>query len=227
MEDKHEKLVRWYLRFNGYLTAENYVIHDARNGRVPQGGEFDTLGVRFPYSREQVDQKLIRNDPKLDDAEAKAAHLIDFVIAEVKSGNRNKLNGIWQPDNEDAKVGRVGYLLRWMGALGDEQRITEVARRLHKEHRARENGYLFRLLYFSHSHTKQAVPAVVPQITFREIAEFIVTLRTPSWKAYGMGVRSLHGQWDKLIRDIWDIGNPDSQLSEAQKIEAILALLAD
>jgi len=154
-------------------------------------------------------------------------HLIDFVIAEVKSGNRNKLNGIWQPDNEDAKVGRVGYLLRWMGALGDEQRVTEVASRLHKEHRARENGYLFRLLYFSHSHTKQAVPAVVPQITFREIAEFIVTLRTPSWKVYGMGVRSLHGQWDKLIRDIWDIGNPDSQLSEAQKIEAILALLAD
>jgi hypothetical protein len=65
------------------------------------------------------------------------------------------------------------------------------------------------------------------QITFQEIAEFIVKLRTPCGQAYGMGVRSLHGQWDKLIRDIWDIGNPDSQLSEAQKIEAILVPLAD
>jgi len=227
MEEKHEKLVRWYMRFNGYLTAENYVIHEARNGKVPQGGEFDTLGVRFPYSREQVDQKLIRNDPKLDDAEARADHLIDFVIAEVKSGNRNKLNSIWQEGSENEKVGRVGYLLRWLGAFGDEQRISDVARRLQREHRVRENGYLFRLVYFSHSHTKQAVPAVVPQITFREIAEFIVKLRTPCWKGYGMGVRSLHGHWDKLICDIWDIGNPNSQQSETQKIEAILALLAE
>jgi hypothetical protein len=89
------------LRFNGYLTVENYVVHEARNGRVPQGGEFDTLGVRFPYSHEHVDQKLIRNDPKLDDADVSAHHLIDFVIAEVKSGKRNSLNGIWQSGNED------------------------------------------------------------------------------------------------------------------------------
>jgi hypothetical protein len=41
-----------------------------------------------------------------------------------------------------------------------------------------------------------------------------------------MGVPSLHGQWDKLICDIWDIGNPDSQLSATQKIEAILTLMA-
>lgn len=226
MEDNYEKVVRWYLRFNGYLTVENYVIHEARNGRVPEGGEFDTLGVRFPHSREQVDQKLIRNDLKLDDAEVRDHQLIDFVIAEVKSGNRNKLNGIWHPGNEDEKVRRVAYLLRWMGALGDEHRISEVARQLQKEHRARENGYLFRLVYFSRSHTKQAVPAVVPQITFREIAEFIVKLRTPCWKEYSLGVRSLHGQWDKLICDIWDIGNPASDKSDEKKVQSILALLS-
>ena len=226
MEDKYEKFVRWYLRFNGYLTAENYVIHEARNGHVPEGGEFDTLGVRFPHSREQVDQNLIRNDPRLDDGEVIADHLIDFVIAEVKSGNRNRLNGIWQPGNDEEKVSRVAYLLRWMGALGDEQRITEVARRLQKEHRARDNGYLFRLVYFSHSHTQQAVPAIVPQITFREIAEFIVKLRTPCWKGYGLGVRSQHEQWDKLVCDIWDIGSPESHQSDAEKVEAVLALLS-
>jgi hypothetical protein len=157
---------------------------------------------------------------------ARGDHLIDFVIAEVKSGNRNSLNRIWQPGNEDEKVSRVAYLLRWMGALGDEQLITDVARRLQKEHRVREHGYLFRLVYFSRSHTKQAVPAVVPQITFREIAEFIVKLRTPCWKGYGLGVRSLHGQWDKLICDIWDIGNPASDQSDEKKIQSILALLS-
>lgn len=227
MEDKYEQLVRWYLRFNGYLTAENYVVHEARNGRIPQGGEFDTLGVRFPYSREEVDQKLIRNDPKLDDAEVSAQHLVDFLIAEVKSGKRNSLNSIWQPGNEDEKVRRVAYLLRWMGALGDEQRISEVACRLQKHHRARENGYLFRLVYFSQSHTKQAVPAVVPQITFREIAEFIVRLRTPCWQQLGMGVRSHHAQWDKLICDIWDIGDPQNHESDEEKVERILMLLSE
>ncbi len=226
MEDKYEKFVRWYLRFNGYMTAENYVIHEARNGHIPEGGEFDTIGVRFPYSREQVDQKLISNDPRLDDREARDDNLIDFVVAEVKSGNRNSLNSMWQPGNDDKKASRVAYLLRWMGALGDEQRITEVARRLQKEHRARENGYLFRLVYFSHSHTRQAVPAIVPQITFREIAEFVVQMRTPCWKGYGLGVRSQHEQWDKMIRDIWEIGDPDSQQSDAGRIQAILALLS-
>lgn len=227
MEDNYEKLVRWYLRFNGYLTVENYVIHEARNGRVPQGGEFDTVGVRFPYSREQIDQKLIRNDPKLQDAEPSARHLVDFVIAEVKGGKRNRLNSIWQPDNEDEKVRRVSYLLRWLGALNDERSIREAACRLQKDHRARENGYLFRLVYFSHSKTKQAVPDIVPQITFREIAEFIVRLRTPCWHEFGMGVRSYHEQWDKLIRDIWDIGDPTKAAAEGERVERILALLTD
>ena len=178
--------------------------------------------MRFPYSREQVDKKLIRNDPKLHDTEVNEHHLIDFVIAEVKSGKRKSLNSIWQPGNEDEKVSRVVYLLRWIGALGDEQRISAVARRLQKEHRVREGGYLFRLLYFSHSHTEQAVPAVVSQITFRGIAEFIIKLRTPSWKEYGMGVRSLHEQWDKLICDVWDIGDPDKPDSDEQKVEHIV-----
>jgi hypothetical protein len=227
MEDKYEKLVRWYLRFNGYLTAENYVVHEARNGKIPQGGEFDTLAVRFPYSREQVDQKVIKNDPNLEDAEVSAHHLVDFVIAEVKSGKRNRLNSIWQSGNEKEKVSRIAYILRWIGTLGDEQRTSEVARRLQKEHRARENGYLFRLVYFSKSHTQQGVPAIVPQITFREIAEFIVRLRTPCWQRFGMGVRSYHTQWDKMICDIWDIGDPENHESEGEKVQRILALLSE
>lgn len=54
MEDKYEKLVRWYLRFNGYLTVENYVVHEARNGRVPRRIASATAHIvaetRFPGS---------------------------------------------------------------------------------------------------------------------------------------------------------------------------------
>ena len=34
MENNYEKFVRWYLRFNGYLTVQNFVIHEPQNGKV-------------------------------------------------------------------------------------------------------------------------------------------------------------------------------------------------
>jgi len=29
MIDKYEVFVRWYLRFNGYFTIENFIVHGA------------------------------------------------------------------------------------------------------------------------------------------------------------------------------------------------------
>jgi hypothetical protein len=226
MENNYEKFVRWYLRFNGYLTVENFVIHEPKNGHVPEGGEFDTLAVRFPYSQEQVEQKLIQNDPRLEDSEATGNKLIDFVITEVKSGKRNSLNGIWQPGGEDQKIERVGYVLRWLGALSTEEEIAQVAPQLQKNLRARHGSFLFRIVYFSRENTEQAVPKTVPQITFRNIAEFIVGLRTPCWAQYQMGVKSAHEQWDELICKVWEIGSPERTASNTEKVEEILALLS-
>lgn len=226
MEHNYEKFVRWYLRFNGYLTVENFVVHEPQNGRVPEGTEFDTLAVRFPNSREQIQEKLIQNDPHLGDNEVSRDKLIDFVIAEVKSGKRNSLNDIWHPDGGDQRTNHVAYLLRWLGSLTTEAEIAEVAVQLQKNLRARHSSFLFRVVYFSHENTRQAVPAIVPQITFREIAEFVVRLRTPCWAQYNMGVKSNHEQWDNLICEIWNIGNPEKGASESEKIDAILQLVS-
>jgi len=226
MENNYEKLVRWYLRFNGYLAVENFVIHEPKNGHIPEGAEFDTIAVRFPHSREQVEEKPIRNDPRLEDSEAKDHKLIDFVIAEVKSGKRNSLNGIWQPGDEEQTIKRVGYLLRWLGALSTEEEIAQVAPQLQKNLRARHGSFLFRIVYFSRENTQQAVPKIVPQITFRNIAEFIIDLRTPCWAQYKMGVRSAHEQWDELICKVWEIGSPERAASNPEKVEEILALLS-
>jgi hypothetical protein len=225
MPDNYEKLVRWYLRFNGYLSIENFVVHEPRNGHVPEGAEFDTLAVRFPYSREQVDQKLIQNDPRLEDCETKRDGLTDFVIAEVKSGKRNSLNRIWHPEEPTQKIKRVAYLLRWLGPLDTDDKIEEVATALQSKLRVRSSSFLFRLVYFAHATTTQAVPLTVPQITFSQIAEFVVSLRTPKWKRQGIGVKSQHEQWDEMIRQIWEIGSPENNLSEADKVSAILQLL--
>jgi len=225
MENNYEKFVRWYLRFNGYLTVENFVVHEPQNGRVPEGTEFDTLAVRFPNSREQIQEKLIQNDPHLGDNEVSRDKLIDFVIAEVKSGKRNHLNDIWHPEGGDQRTNRVAYLLRWLGSLTTEAEIAEVAGQLQKNLRARHGSFLFRIVYFSRENTQQAVPKIVTQITFREIAEFVVRLRTPCWAHYNMGVKSNHDQWDDLICEIWNIGNPEKECSDLEKVDAILQLV--
>ena len=64
MATKGEMFVRWYLRFNGYFSIENFVVHDAGSqpritrggGKIPQRTECDLLGVRLPYSKEVVPQ---------------------------------------------------------------------------------------------------------------------------------------------------------------------------
>src|SRR5262249_43346734 len=104
--------------------------------------------------------------------------------------------------------------------------ITHLAPQLQKTLRARHGSFLFRIVYFSHKNTQQAVPKTVPQITFRNIAEFIVEMRTPCWAQYKMGVKSAHEQWDELICEVWKIGSPERTASNDEKIEEILALLS-
>jgi hypothetical protein len=227
MQDPYEVLVRWYLRFNGYLSVENFIIHEpaATSSTVPEGGEIDALAVRFPYSKEEVaNVKQIKNDPKLFDAQAKRENLVDFVIAEVKGGRRS-LSPIWRtPDEQGTMKRRIGYLLSWLGPFNDPTIIEAVASRLQAEHRAVEGRYLFRLVYFAQERTAQAVPPNVPQIRFSDIAEFIVRLRVDCWQESGLGVRSHHPQWDPLIIELWRIAL-SSSLTEQGKITAILSTL--
>jgi hypothetical protein len=41
-----------------------------------------------------------------------------------------------------------------------------------------------------------------------------------------MGVKSNHEQWDDLIREIWNIGNPERPGSDNEKVDAILQLIS-
>jgi len=43
VEDCFEELTRWYLRFNGFLSIENFIIHEPapHAETVPQGAEID------------------------------------------------------------------------------------------------------------------------------------------------------------------------------------------
>jgi hypothetical protein len=111
---KTEEIVTWYLRFNGYFTTTNFTVHpDTRNG----GTDADVIAVRFPHSVENPGRHIFTRDPRLI-----KNNVIDFVIAEVKSGLCN-LNNTWvNPDKKN-----VEYTLKWMGFSVDENLLHTIA----------------------------------------------------------------------------------------------------
>lgn len=231
--DTYEQFIRWYLRFNGFLTVESFVVHepDRQRPRVPAGTESDILAVRFPYSKERPEESstaerqalkfTIRNHDKLFDDEAIAKSLTDFVIAEVKGG-QNSLNRTWRaPDREGRYLGQVAYLVRWLGAFRDEGTISEIATSLLRDYRYVHGQYLFRLVYFSAARYQFATTKKILQLTFRDVAEFFVDDRIACWERTGLGVRSFHGQWHPLIKKVWELGEAEG-LSRDERVDSIL-----
>src|SRR5688572_4419794 len=116
---KFETLVRWYLRFNGYFTVDNFILHDpstVSKGHVANHTEADILGLRLPHSREIAGNLSIANDPKL---QIDGLNKIDFVIAECKSGKSNSLNSTWLNGNRVV----INYILRFSGLFASESDI--------------------------------------------------------------------------------------------------------
>jgi hypothetical protein len=208
MNDPTEVLVRWYLRFNGYLSAENFTLHEPSEKQIPSGGEFDILSVRFPFSNEAVPDHELARDQKLEDAVVKEANAIDFLIAEVKRGQAN-LNSIWLPsDEEGEKKGRIAYMIRWLGPLADDADIAKVASDLQTTRRSLTKGCLFRVVVFANSRNEEVQQLGAPIITFWDVASFLVKFRIPCWEEWNLGFRSDHSQWEPLIKKAWDSFTP-------------------
>lgn len=220
--DPYELLVRWYLRFNGYLGVENFVVHRTIESRNEQVGEYDILAVRFPNSRENPGFSL-QTDPRLLDEKVFDHAPVDFVVAEVKGGRRGSLNKVWQLPADPAKIERVAYVIQWLGPFSDEALVKQVATELQSSHRSRRGEFLFRVVRFA----RNVDPTLsLRQITFKHIADFLVHVRAPSWHDQGYGARSPHNQWHPFIKKLWEIADPQACLDPQVKIKAILNYLA-
>ena len=220
--DPYELLVRWYLRFNGYLGVENFVIQQTVEGGNVQVGEIDILAVRFPNSREDPGFAL-ETDPRLLDSEAVDHALVDFVVAEVKGGQKDTLNTVWQGPPDPAKIARAAYVVQWLGPFSDKALIQRVATELQASHRSRSGQFLFRVVKFAH---KVRPKLSLRQVTFNDIADFLVRVRAPSWQGHGYGSRSPHNQWHPFIRSLWTIADPQDGSDPQAKIQAILEHVA-
>lgn len=226
MEDVYEGLVRWYLRFNGYLSIENFVIHEPAPSAetVPQGGEIDTLAVRFPHSSEVIlgtPKKQIVRDARLD---CPSPDRIDCLVAEIKGGERIRLNSIWR-DSSDKTKGRVQYIIRWLGCLQDEEITAQIGEELQKRLYAEHGPYSFRVVLFARRRAPQNLPNGLCVITFDDIMRFIVTSRANSWLELGVGTRSRHSQWSEFVNELWTLAGPENGIDADRKITQMMELL--
>ncbi len=179
-----ENLVYWYLRFNGYLTVENFTVHP--DFKKSPEAEADILAVRFPYSVEdprnfhfERDLKIIRTDR------------IDFVIGEVKTG-RCAINPSWQEPGRE----NIQYALRWFGFLSEAE-IETVASTVCQHKQWQDDRYSVHFVCFGREPDTdlQAQYPQLLQVSHSQIVEFIYRRLTTNCMA-------LHREnWNDFIRE--------------------------
>lgn len=159
LKSSPERLAYWYLRLNGFLLLENFVVHpDTGND---QRTDADLLGVRFQHRSENLVQ------PMRDDAVvAECTSYCNVVIAEVKRGEC-KLNGPWTtPEKQD-----IDRVLSAIGCVAPTD-VRTVAGALYQTGRYDESDLVtIRLLAFGDR--PGALQPDVPQIYFDHMLKFM------------------------------------------------------
>lgn len=103
-----ERLAYWYLRLNGFLTIENFILHDEKADR--QRTDIDLVALRFPHRREawrEDDGGFMDDDPLFAGKETLFAAFVEVTTGQCK------LNGPWTVKNK----GNLPRALRALGAV--------------------------------------------------------------------------------------------------------------
>lgn len=153
-----ERLAYWYLRLNGFLTIENFVVHPDQG--TNQRTDADLLAVRFLHRAENRQSPMV-DDPKCSDCDA----IVNVIIAEVKTG-ACALNGPWTRP-EDENIQRV---LSAIGCLGPDE-IEVAAQALYDKATYRGEVAQLRLMAFGDRQGELPIPAT--PILFDEMIDFI------------------------------------------------------
>jgi hypothetical protein len=221
MASKAEEFIRWYLRFNGYFSIENFIVHAAavpkriKGGKIPQDTECDLLGVRLPYSEEIAGTLRIANDPPLTHG---SAGLTDLVVCEVKTGKENQPNPAWRHLSTHKEMAQ--YILQFFGVLEAGQVFDAALKCFTKTYQYEDERCRIRYIIFSNEAHPRHRKNGVTYITYREVINFVVAVRGQSWSNAEIGVASRHQQWSAIIKRVFEMANDDSK-SLDQKLQAV------
>jgi hypothetical protein len=189
-----ERLAYWYLRLNGFLSIENFVVHPDQG--VNQRTDADLLAVRFRHRAENLERPMA-DDPRVSDVDT----YVNLIIAEVKT-SACALNGPWTrvPDRNIHRV---------LAAIGcvEEPKTDAVAKSLYAEGCFQDETATIRLMAFGDRPGELSIPAA--QVLYDDMSEFI-------WdrlRAYDREKRSV-GNWapdgQKLRRAFDGAGNDET-----------------
>jgi hypothetical protein len=154
-----ERLVYWYLRINGFLQLEYFVIHPDLG--TQQRTEADILAVRFKY-RQELQINPMHDDPVISEC----LTLCNVIIAEVKRGQCT-LNGPWT-NRGDENTHRI---LMAIGCF-DKSVIKKAADALYEKGQYQDDFVNCRLFAFGDKHGELSIPGV-PQVFFNDGLQFI------------------------------------------------------
>jgi hypothetical protein len=192
MKFNPERLAYWFLRLNGFLTTENFIVHDEKGG--PQRTDADLLAVRLPHRREALHEKD-GQDLWMEDYGCFAEKQLPFgAFVEVTNGHC-KLNGPWT----DPKKGNLARALRALGALAIEE-IQQASDAIYKEGHYQSGDFELGLVSIGakiNQTLAHNMPGVV-QITWNEVKAFIFE-RFDKWEI----AKRPHPQWDRDGHQLW------------------------
>ncbi len=190
-----EQLAYWYLRLNGFLTLQNYVVHPDRGVGIRT--DIDVLAVRFPYRSE------LFADPMQDDAD-----LVGFAGGGFGNARGKPLILIGEAKTSVAALNRSWLdpgkrnIERFLGIIGaiPSEKVEEAAHAIYTDSAYGDDRYNVSLLAIGSARNPALycdMPGVL-QITWRHIASFVFDrfdrYARQKWQ---------HEQWDGAGKAIW------------------------
>lgn len=205
MQITSEQLAYWYLRLNGFLTIQNFIVHPDTGSE--QRTDVDILGVRFPHRAELKPNPMIDDEPFVQFKDRPY-----IIIAEVKKSTCS-LNGPWTATGKE----NLQRVLRAIGAFPENQ-VETAAKNIYTSGMF-SDAYHLTLACFGET----ANPYIgknfpdIPQILWDKVLTFVYN----RFREY-QDQKASHGQWDGAGRDLWDCVWQNRSLEEFKAAVRIL-----
>lgn len=223
-DKKAELFAKWYLRLNGYFIVDSFLVHNPNEiykDIVGQYTETDLLAVRFKSNKEVPGGMEIQKDEAIID---QTGAKIDFLITEVKTGNQNSLNSVW--NNKNVEVAK--YILRYAGFIEDENTLSNIAQKVVDEgsYYDEKKEFAIRLVLISQKKANRNWQCI-ENIRFDEnIIDYFINVWGKCWEDNGIGSASKHDQWDDFIKQVFAHAN-NLAITQDERKQAIKELLRE
>lgn len=181
---KHNAVALWYLRLNGFLTVQNFVLHPEKGGSAKT--DADIVGIRFPHRMEFT--------PDADDGRFNQHAKVPYFIVAESTVGQCKINGPWK--NMESFVD----VLRSFGPI-PESRIRGIADAWAKKGAYSNDAIDCCLLFFGKEKNRELTERypLAEQVIWDEICEFFHR-RFSTYRK----VKSDHESWGRIGNGLWD-----------------------